>query len=166
MKPVILGIDPGLYGALAFVELVGGTPRVEVFDMPIVAKQVNNISRSRIDKPALADLIANRVHTLRCVVIENVHALPKDGPVQAFTFGYGLGLLHGICQVYDLSVVNVPPHVWKSKYGLNTDKHKSRAVASRFFPHNASVWNRAKDDGRAEAALLGLLGFTEGWAKL
>ena len=163
MKPVILGIDPGLYGALAFVELVGGTPRVEVFDMPIVAKQVNNISRSRIDKHALADLIANRVHTLRCVVIEDVHALPKDGPVQAFTFGYGLGLLHGICQVCDLSVVNVPPHVWKSKYGLNSDKHKSRAVASRFFPHNASVWTRAKDDGRAEAALLGLLGFTEGW---
>ena len=166
MKPVILGIDPGLHGALAFVELVGGTPRVEVFDMPIVAKQVNNISRSRIDKHALADLIANRVHTLRCVVIEDVHALPKDGPVQAFTFGYGLGLLHGICQVCDLSVVNVPPHVWKSKYGLNSDKHKSRAVASRFFPHNASVWSRAKDDGRAEAALLGLLGFTEGWAKL
>ena len=131
--------------------------------MPIVSKQVNNISRSRIDKHALADLIANRVRTLRCVVIEDVHALPKDGPVQAFTFGYGLGLLHGICQVCDLSVVNVPPHVWKSKYGLNSDKHKSRAVASRFFPHNASVWSRAKDDGRAEAALLGLLGFTEGW---
>lgn len=163
MKPTILGIDPGLYGALAFVQLVAGTPRVEVFDMPIVSKQVNNISRSRIDKHALADLIANRIHTLRCVVIEDVHALPKDGPVQAFTFGYGLGLLHGICQVYDLSVVNVPPNVWKSKYGLNADKHKSRAVASRFFPHNASVWNRAKDDGRAEAALLGLLGFTEGW---
>lgn len=163
MKPVILGIDPGLHGALAFVQLVAGTPRVEVFDMPIVAKQVNNISRSRIDKPALADLIASRIHTLRCVVIEDVHALPKDGPVQAFTFGYGLGLLHGICQVYDLSVVNVPPHSWKSKYGLNSDKHKSRAVASRFFPHNASVWSRAKDDGRAEAALLGLLGFTEGW---
>lgn len=166
MKPIILGIDPGLHGALAFVQLIGGTPRVEVFDMPIVAKQVNNISRSRIDKPALAELIASRIHTLRCVVIEDVHALPKDGPVQAFTFGYGLGLLHGICQVYDLSVVNVPPHVWKSKYGLTSDKHKSRAVASRFFPHNASVWNRAKHDGRAEAALLGLLGFTEGWAKL
>ena len=163
MKPVILGIDPGLHGALAFVQLVAGTPRVEVFDMPIIARRVNNISRSRIDKPALADLIASRIHTLRCVVIEDVHALPKDGPVQAFTFGYGLGLLHGICQVYDLTVVNVPPHVWKSKYGLNSDKHKSRAVASRFFPHNASVWNRAKDDGRAEAALLGLLGFTEGW---
>ena len=163
MKPVILGIDPGLHGALAFVELVGGTPRVEVVDMPIVAKQVNGMRRSRIDKPALADLIASRVHTLRCVVIEDVHALPKDGPVQAFTFGYGLGLLHGICQVYDLSVINVPPGLWKSKYGLNSDKHKSRAVASRFFPHNASVWSRAKDDGRAEAALLGLLGFTEGW---
>ena len=162
MKPIILGIDPGLYGALAFVELVGGTPRVEVVDMPIVAKQVNGMRRSRIDKSALADLIANRIHALRCVVIEDVHALPKDGPVQAFTFGYGLGLLHGICQVYDLTVVNVPPQVWKAKYGLTSDKDKSRAVASRFFPHNTDLWPRKKDDGRAEAALLGLLGFTEG----
>ena len=96
MKPIILGIDPGLYGALAFVELVGGTPRVEVFDMPTTTKKVGTIHRSRIDKRALADFIANRVRTLRCVVIEDVHALPKDGPVQAFNFGYGIGLLHGI----------------------------------------------------------------------
>ena len=86
MKPVILGIDPGLYGALAFVQLVAGTPRVEVFDMPTTTKQVGTIHRSRIAKDALTELIANRIHTLRCVVIEDVHALPKDGPVQAFTF--------------------------------------------------------------------------------
>ena len=163
MKPYILGIDPGLYGALAFVEMVAGTPRCQIVDMPITPTLVNGVLRDRVNKAALDELFSLKQHTLRCVVIEDVHALPKDGPVQAFTFGYGLGLLHGICQVYDLTVVNVPPHSWKSKYGLNSDKHKSRAVASRFFPHNASVWTRAKDDGRAEAALLGLLGFTEGW---
>ena len=163
MKPVILGIDPGLYGALAFVEMVAGTPRCQIVDMHVTPTQVNGVLRNRVNKAALDELVSLKQHTIRCVVIEDVHALPKDGPVQAFTFGYGLGLLHGICQVYGLSVVNVPPHVWKSKYGLNSDKHKSRAVASRFFPHNASVWSRAKDDGRAEAALLGLLGFTEGW---
>ena len=163
MKPYILGIDPGLYGALAFVEMVAGTPRCQIVDMPIAPTLVNGVLRNRVNKAALDELFSLKRHTIRCVVVEDVHALPKDGPVQAFTFGYGLGLLHGICQVYDLSVVNVPPQVWKSKYGLNSDKHKSRAVASRFFPHNASVWSRAKDDGRAEAALLGLLGFTEGW---
>ena len=165
MKPVILGIDPGLHGALAFVELVGGTPRVEVFDMPTTTKKVGTIHRSRIAKDALTELIASRIHTLRCVVVEDVHALPKDGPVQAFTFGYGLGLIHMACQVYDLSVVNVPPHTWKAKYGLTSDKDKSRAMASRFFPHNAGMWSKKKDDGRAEAALLGLLGFTEGWGR-
>ena len=163
MKPVILGIDPGLYGALAFVEMVAGTPRCQIVDMPITPTLVNGVLRDRVNKAALDELVSLKQHTIRCVVIEDVHALPKDGPVQAFTFGYGLGLIHMACQVYDLSVVNVPPHVWKSKYGLNSDKHKSRAVASRFFPHNASAWSRAKDDGRAEAALLGLLGFTEGW---
>ena len=165
MKPYILGIDPGLYGALAFVEMVAGTPRCQIVDMPITPTLVNGVLRDRVNKAALDELFSLKQHTLRCVVIEDVHALPKDGPVQAFTFGYGLGLLHGICQVYDVTVVNVPPHSWKSKYGLNSDKHKSRAVASRFFPHNASVWSRAKDDGRAEAALLGLLGFTEGWGR-
>ena len=163
MKPIILGIDPGLHGALAMVEMIGGTPRASVVDMPIVDVLVGRRLRSQIHKVALDTYIAIRRNRIRCVVIEEVHSMPKDGPVQAFTFGYGYGLIHGICQAYGLKIVSVPPNVWKSKYGLNADKHKSRVVASRFFPHNASVWNLAKDDGRAEAALLGLLGFTEGW---
>ena len=162
MKPIILGIDPGLYGALAFVEMVAGTPRCQIVDIPITPTLVNGVLRNRVNKAALDELFSLKQHTIRCVVIEDVHALPKDGPVQAFTFGYGLGLLHGICQVYDLNVVNVPPQVWKAKYGLTSDKDKSRALASRFFPHSGNAWTLARHDGRAEAALLGLLGFTEG----
>ena len=165
MKPYILGIDPGLYGALAFVEMVAGTPRCQIVDMPTTPTLVNGVLRNRMNKAALDELFSLKQHTIRCVVIEDVHALPKDGPVQAFTFGYGLGLIHMACQVYDLSVVNAPPHTWKAKYGLTSDKDKSRAMASRFFPHNAGMWTRKKDDGRAEAALLGLLGLTEGWGR-
>ena len=165
MKPYILGIDPGLHGALAFVEMVAGTPRCQIVDMPITPTLVNGVLRNRVNKAALDELFSLKQHTIRCVVIEDVHALPKDGPVQAFTFGYGLGLIHMACQIYDLCVVNVPPQVWKAKYGLASDKDKSRAMASRFFPHNAGMWSKKKDDGRAEAALLGLLGFTEGWGR-
>ena len=165
MKPYILGIDPGLYGALAFVEMVAGTPRCQIVDMPITPTLVNGVLRNRVNKAALDELFSLKQHTIRCVVVEDVHALPKDGPVQAFTFGYGLGLIHMACQVYDLSVVNVPPTVWKAKYGLTSDKDKSRAMASRFFPHNTRIWSKKKDDGRAEAALLRLLDFTEGWGR-
>ena len=157
MKPIILGIDPGLHGALAFVQLVAGTPRVEVFDMPIVARQVNNVSRSRIDKPALVDLIANRIHTLRRVVIEDVHALPKDGPVQAFTFGYANGLIKGMLTAYNVAVQMIAPADWKKPFGLSSDKNRSRLVASRFFPKDDAQWSRKMDDGRAEAALLGIV---------
>ena len=101
-----------------------------------------------LTKHALADLIANRVPHLRCVVIEDVHALPKDGPVQSLHLRVWPRLLHGICQVYDLSVVNVPPHVWKSKYGLNSDKHKSRVVARGFPAQRECNGARAKTTAR------------------
>lgn len=162
-KPHILGIDPGLHGALALVRMVGGTPRVEVHDIPIHQVRINDGYRNRIDMDCAARWFVRHAPWIQCAIVEDVHAMPKDGPVQAFTFGYGVGVLHALCKAHGIPVQLVAPHTWKKKYGLNADKHKSRAVASRFFPHNASVWNRAKDDGRAEAALLGLLGFTEGW---
>ena len=89
--------------------------------------------------------------------------MPKDGSVQAFTSAYGVGLLHAFFRAHDIPVQLVAPHTWKAKYGLSSDKDKSRTVASRFFPHSGNAWTLARHDGRAEAALLGLLGFTEGW---
>ena len=165
MKRYVLGIDPGVRGALALVETVNELPRVKVFDMPIRTYYINGSGRARLEESILNQWLTAHAPFIERAVMEEVHSMPKDGPVQAFTFGYGVGVLHALCKAHGIPVQLVAPHTWKKKYGLSSDKDKSRTVASRFFPHSGNAWMLTKHDGRAEAALLGLLGFTEGWGQ-
>jgi len=157
-KRYILGIDPGVHGALALVEQVDGIPRVKVFDMPIKTQYINGSGRSRIDEDLLQQWCERYAPEIEWAGMEDVHAMPKDGPVQAHTFGYANGLVVGMLKAHNIAIEKIPPAEWKKKFGLSSDKNRSRLVASRFFPHDNAQWSRKMDDGRAEAALLGLLG--------
>ena len=156
-KRYILGIDPGVHGALALVEQVDGIPRVKVFDMPIKTQYINGSGRSRIDEDLLQQWCERYAPFIECAVMEEVHAMPKDGPVQAFTFGYANGLIKGMLTAYNVAVQMIAPADWKKPFGLSSDKNRSRLVASRFFPKDDAQWSRKMDDGRAEAALLGII---------
>ncbi len=156
-KRYILGIDPGVHGALALVEQVDGIPRVKVFDMPIKTQYINGSGRSRIDEDLLQQWCERYAPEIEWAVMEDVHAMPKDGPVQAFTFGYANGLIKGMLTAYNVAVQMISPADWKKPFGLSSDKNRSRLVASRFFPKDDAQWSREMDDGRAEAALLGII---------
>ena len=72
---IILGVDPGKSGALAFYDPDADT--VDVFDMPVVDGEVNAAEVARIIrgfKPKFA-------------IIERVHAMPKNGAVSMFKTG-------------------------------------------------------------------------------
>lgn len=157
-KRYILGIDPGVHGALALVYYEGEIPRVRVFDMPIKTQYINGSGRSRIEEDQLQQWCERYAPEIERGVMEDVHAMPKDGPVQAHTFGYANGLVVGMLRAHKISIDKISPADWKKKYGLSNDKNRSRLVASRFFPKDDAQWSRKMDDGRAEAALLGLLG--------
>ena len=62
------------------------------------------------------------------------------------------------CAACKLPVKFVQPASWKKHFGLNRDKGLSRSLATQRFPEYAKLFARAKDDGRAEAALLALFG--------
>ena len=157
MKRYVLGIDPGVRGALALVDTVNELPRVKVFDMPIRTYYINGSGRARIEEAALNQWFATYAPLIDCAVMEEVHAMPKDGPVQAFTFGYANGLIKGMLTAYNVAVQMIAPAEWKKPFGLSSDKNRSRLVASRFFPKDDAQWSRKMDDGRAEAALLGII---------
>lgn len=157
MKRYVLGIDPGVRGALALVENVNDLPRVKVFDMPIRTYFINGSGRSRIEETMLNQWFYAYAPFIERAVMEEVHSAPKDGPVQAFTFGYANGLIKGMLAAYNITVEMVEPSVWKKPFGLSSDKNRSRMVASRFFPKDDAQWSRKMDDGRAEAALLGII---------
>lgn len=143
----ILGIDPGLSGAVAFYFPV--TPeRVSVEDMPLAGGEVS--------AQILAELIVNYQPSL--AVIEQVAAGHGWGRSACFNFGRSVGDVRGCLAALSIPIQYVAPSVWKKHYRLSRDKDESRARAIQFFPSCATHFKRKKDDGRAEAALIAKYG--------
>ena len=146
MGTAILGIDPGLSGALALYDVDGS---LEVIDMPTL-----QLKKRVVDEYALARIIDNWSGHIREVWLEQVGTRPGEGAVGAFTFGRGYGLIRGICAANFLTIIDVTPATWKRALRVPAEKDGARAAASRIFPRHAGTWSRVKDDGRAEAALI------------
>ena len=140
---VILAIDPGMTGALAFIDHAGEL--IAVHDMPVVSKE--------IDAAGLADLIAQASPS--AAIIERVASRPGEAPRAAFTFGRTYGTAIGIVAALDLPMHLVTPPVWKKHHRIPADKEAARALALRLWPGHADRFKHKKDAGRAEAALIG-----------
>ena len=152
----ILGVDPGLSGALA---VLGPEGAVHVFDVPTTSRRVNNKDKRQIDPYQLASWLEIQRPLIRFAVIEQVGTMPGQGVTSAFGFGFTTGGIHGIIAACGIQIQTVPPQTWKRKFGLlGQNKDASRGEASRRFPHFAHLWPLKKHDGRAEAALLALYG--------
>ncbi len=152
---MILGIDPGLNGALAFYD--PAIDLLSVHDTPtITVKNGAGKDRQKLNGAAAAALMRNYKPTF--AVIEAVHSMPKQGVASAFTFGLVTGRLIGMLDAFAITYVYAEPAVWKRYFKATADKNSSRLRATEWLPHHASLWARKKDDGRAEAALLALYG--------
>lgn len=142
--PTIIGIDPGLTGAIACLHADTGA-LIWVEDMPVIDKRIN--------AAALGDLLDPEVGAM--VVVEAVHAMPKQGVSSSFNFGHSLGVIHGVIGALALPQCNVTPQEWKKHHRLiGTTKGASRQRATELYPAHASLFARVKDDGRAEAVLI------------
>lgn len=140
----ILGVDPGLSGAIAF--LFREAQRVTVEDVPAVDK--------RIDAANLAARIVQMKPDL--AVIEDVGAMPGQGLSSTFRFGVAAGCVYGVIASLSVPIILVTPGKWKRHFRLSADKEEARALALRRFPDACKSLARKKDHGRAEAALIAL----------
>lgn len=149
----VLGVDPGLGGALAVVYGVGS---VHTEDMPIFDIK----GKRKLDIQRLNGMLSQLVTVFepRLAVVEDVHSMPAQGVASSFTFGYVTGVVHALLAAHRIPVHLVSPASWKRIMGLSRDKDASRMKASRLMPAAAYLWARKKDDGRAEAALLAWYG--------
>lgn len=154
---LIVGIDPGLSGALAFLDAAGG---LTVTDVPVHVLKVNGRDRRRLDGHSLARCVANLASTVAGlhVILENVHAMPKQGVASSFSFGKVFGAIEQCLVDHNVPYTLVEPALWKRVLGVPADKDGARRRASQLMPKHAGLWARAKDDGRAEAALLAYYG--------
>lgn len=144
----VLGIDPGLSGALALVAT--DLSKVDVIDTPVHA--ING--KQQMDVHTLARWMDVQSVDVDHAIIEQVGAMPGQGVTSCFNFGFGTGILHGVICASFIRLRLVRPAVWKRAMGLPADKDASRQMASRMFPKFAHLFSRKKDDGRAEAVLL------------
>lgn len=147
-----LGIDPGMTGALAYV---GDGDLKVVDDMPVVDGLVN--------ATLLAGLVQDRMRMpsfIKEAVLEQVHAMPRQGVSSTFKFGRGYGVIEGVLGTLRIPVRYVTPAKWTGDLRVGADKELHRRRAIETWPGSADLFKRKKDDGRADAALIAEWGRT------
>lgn len=148
---IYMGIDPGLKGAVAFLN--PATKALTVFDIPVFDVKGKN----RIDMQGLANAIADTASLYGKPVlatVEDVHSMPAQGVASSFSFGFVAGAIQMAVAAAKIPIKLVAPGAWKRVMGLSSDKDMSRMRASQLYPEHSAKWARKKDDGRAEAVLL------------
>ena len=151
---LIIGIDPGISGAICFFE--NGEVK-EILDMPNMADGKKN--KRQINGPQIYNEISKRIINISkkevVVVIEQVAAMPGQGVTSMFNFGQSFGVLKGICSAMQLSMHFVRPAKWKKYFNLiKTKKDASRTKVIEIFPYISSQLSRKKDSNKADAILI------------
>lgn len=151
----IVGIDPGLHGAVAFIDVEAAVMRV--YDMPIKSTTYTK-TKQHIDQVNFGEIFRKREGQILHVYCEEVGSSPQMGVVSAFSFGEGYGIIKGATGALLLPLTTVRPAVWKRDLRVPKDKNEARARACELFPRFAPLFSRVKDDGRAEACMIALWG--------
>ena len=131
----IIGIDPGISGAICFMK---DGKIIDVIEMPNMAEGKKN--KKQVNSSQIFNEISLRIKSLNKneikVVIEHVSAMPGQGVTSMFNFGQSFGVLKGICSAMNLSMYFVRPAKWKKYFNLiNTEKDASRTKAIEIFPY-------------------------------
>ena len=150
---MICGIDPGLSGGIAFFNCF----KLDVYEMPVIPIVVGKFKRRIINLPELHAIISSQKKLDLCV-IEKQAPLPNQGVTSTFKTGLGYGILLGIGTCFFNQILEVRPQTWKKDLGISANKDEARAKASELFPRYSHLWQRKKDDGLAEAALIAYWG--------
>ena len=97
----IIGIDPGLSGAIAILE---DNKVLSIFDMPVMAEGKKN--KRQLNSAQLVDIIKEniKINDDIAVVVEQVNAMPGQGVTSMFNFGQTFGAIKGVCAALKLPI--------------------------------------------------------------
>ena len=163
---MIIGIDPGVTGAISYFSNNGEL--LSVRDLPTMAlgkkKQINAAGLS-----SFLDYAQNHFNSARdewfddknCLsqvaYLEKVNAMPGQGVSSMFNFGMGYGVIQGVLAANNIPLHLVTPQSWKKYHNLiGKDKECARTLAVQKFPK--AELHLKKHIGRADAILIGQYG--------
>ena len=150
----IIGIDPGISGAICFLK---DGKIIDVIEMPSMAEGKKN--KKQVNGNQLFNEIKSHLSAINdekiCVVVEHVTAMPGQGVTSMFNFGQSFGVIKGICSAMQLPIYFVRPTKWKKYFNLiKTSKDASRSRAIEIFPKISDQLKRKKDSNKADAILI------------
>jgi crossover junction endodeoxyribonuclease RuvC len=147
----VIGIDPGISGAISVFDWYTKS-LLEVYDMPTLEVDSGKTKKRHISAVTLRDIL--EIYPDSHVVMEKVGAMPGQGVSSMFNFGRSAGIIEGVVAALRMSSTYVTPQQWTKAVGRAAGKDASRMRAMELFPTRAELFKRAKDDGRADAALI------------
>lgn len=161
---IVVGIDPGLSGAIAALRITDMGPTfMEAIDLPTCADG----NQRQIDVAALSAWL-ERIEPDHCW-IENVQPMPSIpdpgglrrsmGATSAFRFGFACGQIRGCVQAYQIPITMVHPVSWKKWAGLKgPNKEQSRLLAMKLLESSSTELRLKKSHNKAESLLIALYG--------
>ena len=162
---MIIGIDPGLKGGIAFLD-----------DRGKLYKAIQMPNKTRDMFTAISSILYEKidVHTVSWIEKSQPHRSTKnhkEGIMQIFSNGFNYGKIYGVLDIIcgdHLGELNeVYPITWKSAFKLSKDKQKSIDLCLNLFPESREYIIGArggKHDGMAEAILIAYYGYLE-WSR-
>ena len=148
----IIGIDPGLSGAIAILE---DNKVLNIFDMPVMAEGKKN--KRQLNSAQLVNIIRDNTASIDevAVVVEQVNAMPGQGVTSMFNFGQTFGAIKGVCAALNLPIFFVRPSKWKKHFDLiNSSKDSSRTKAIEMYPSLSNQLSKKKDVNKSDAILI------------
>lgn len=125
----IIGIDPGVSGTMSIVNLNGDCREVYAF--------------SKYTEHDLRIVLEDFATLHECkAFLEEVHAMPRDGKKQAFSFGNNFGFWRGLMTGLKIPYEPIIPLKWQNGLKLKLrgleykqKKNKLKGIAQQWYPH-------------------------------
>jgi crossover junction endodeoxyribonuclease RuvC len=159
----VIGIDPGLDGAVAMVR---EQRLVSVEIVPTI--KLGKGSKRDYDVSGMVRMLEMlHEHSGVWIFLEKQQAMPKQGVSSTFKTGRGFGLWEGIIAALGISLTIVHPRAWHSRMckGIAGDaKARSILTAQRMFPETdfrKSARARVPHNGKTDAACIARYGWLE-----
>ena len=149
---LVIGIDPGLSGAIAILE---DKKVLNILDMPVMAEGKKN--KRQINSAQLVNIIKKNIYKTDeiSVVVEQVNAMPGQGVTSMFNFGQPFGAIKGVCAALELPTFFIRPSKWKKHFELiNSSKDASRTKAIEMYPSLSDKLSKKKDVNKSDAILI------------